>query len=753
MSTGSLRKGSAVSVPPGGDSGGAGWSQRSRVLAIRTKLGDEALALRALVLSEGVSVPYLLTARVTPTGAGDGGAATLIGTDVSIRVNDHAGVARHLTGVVVRVTRPAIGATGARTLSSVDLSIVPRLWLATRHIDCKIFQDRTVLEIVGEVLGRYGVRLEVRCKDRYAPHTYCVQYRESDFHFVSRLLEHHGIAYHFEHTQDHQAMVLTDSPAQFPDVLGNASVPFGALDSHDRETSMARWWSESSLQSAGVVLSEYDYVKPSADLRAARALAAGVTGADAADVTLNGSEVYDWRAQYSVLPEGERLARLRAEELAAGAEVFKGVTHLRTPRAGHVFALTDPTGVLSPGFEGRYLVRAVTLVARADDYDDAHALDGHAGLSGLSSGPGSGLVGAVEHACPVNAEHVAMGLAKGAPIATTFIDAQRAEVPFRPARTHAKPTVAGPQTAVVTGAGGEEIHTDKYGRVKVKFRWDRHGPVDQRSSCWLRSAQAWAGKGWGGIQIPRIGQEVIVDFIEGDPDEPIITGRVYNAESMPPVSGAGRDPKKGETNPKDMMEAAMQTSMRSNSLGGSGGHNEITMHDAGGGEKLFIRAQKDEVHLVQNDRTDTVGHDETRDVGNDRTRTVGNNEAVTIGVNETRSVGTNQTISVGSNIKITAGDSITLECGLSKLTMNSAGVISLTGTMITVAGMANVNVAAPLTNIAGAAMLNLLGAFTTVTGSTVKITGSSLASVSGGKLDLLAPGNDLIIKGEKVQIN
>jgi type VI secretion system secreted protein VgrG len=262
--------------------------------------------------------------------------------------------------------------------------------------------------------------------------------------------------------------------------------------------------------------------------------------------------------------------------------------------------------------------------------------------------------------------------------ACTF-GAQDDKRPFRPARATRKPVVQGPQTAVVTGPKGKEIYTDKYGRVKVHFHWDRHGAADEKSSCWLRVSMPWAGKGWGGVQIPRIGQEVIVDFLEGDPDRPLIVGRVYNGESMPPLSGAGRpgDPPR----PTTMEQAAQQMSLRSNSLGQGGGAakgNEITMNDDEGGETLFIHAEKDETHNVNNDRkdtvgnnevifigndrTDTVGNNETRTVNNDRTRTVVNNENIVIGVNQSISVGSNQSTVVGANqtINVNANRSLTV---------------------------------------------------------------------------------------------
>ena len=188
-------------------------------------------------------------------------------------------------------------------------------------------------------------------------------------------------------------------------------------------------------------------------------------------------------------------------------------------------------------------------------------------------------------------------------------------VEFRPQRKTPKPIIHGVQTAFVVGPAGEEIFIDKHARVKLHFQWDREGKRDENSSCWVRVSQAWAGGSFGGVSHPRIGQEVIVEFEEGDPDRPIVTGRVYNAANMPHNSNAGRDGKKGNKPPKDARDSKMMTSLKSNSTPGGGGHNEITMNDTKGGEGLFLKAQKDEIHDVGNDREDTVGNNETTKVG------------------------------------------------------------------------------------------------------------------------------------------
>lgn len=672
---------------PGGESGG--------------------LSLLSMIYQESLGRPFEMELEVLAKG-GRLRADRLLrrGVTVRLRSGPSAGSWRVFHGEVARVWQPA-QRDGERRYK---LLVVPGVWFLGRRADCRIFQHQTVPEIVTRVLADAGVTdVQSHLKADHPRREFTVQYRESDLAFISRLMEREGMSWYFEHAPGRHTLVLCDSPASFPSRgttgLGRelAYLPPdgpGVGESAGAPDAVEQWEVDTAVQTGRVSLTDYDFTQPSKDLSSR----AKVESRHAPDEL----EVFDYEPGGFVdHPGGERAAHVRAQELLSGQERYTGLTRCRGVVAGRRFTLTDPLGLLWPEERKDYLVTRVELSARTD----ARA----SGEGGESDQFGCRL---------------------------WSIDARR---PFRPDRRTPRPRIAGAQTATVTGPAGQEIYTDAHGRVKVRFRWDRHGRSDETASCWLRVSQPWAGKGWGGVQVPRVGQEVIVEFLEGDPDCPIITGRVYNGESMPPVSGAGRDPSKGETSPADMVQAAMQMTLRSSSLGGSGGHNEITMHDAGGAEKLFIRAQKDEVHNVLNDRLDTVGHDETREVTNDRTRSVGNNEKVT--------VGKDQSIDVGDNIRIKAGKTITIEVGLSKITMNKSGVITISGTMITVAGMANVNIAAPMTNVAGAAMLNLAGAMVNVQGVYTDVAGSARLCLGGGTVSSIASAGDNVIQGNKVKIN
>jgi len=242
--------------------------------------------------------------------------------------------------------------------------------------------------------------------------------------------------------------------------------------------------------------------------------------------------------------------------------------------------------------------------------------------------------------------------------------------PFRAPQVTPKPVVHGPQTAIVVGKQGEEIYSDKYGRVKVQFHWDREGKSDENSSCWIRVSQLWAGKNWGGMFIPRIGQEVIVEFLEGDPDQPIITGRVYNADKMPPYP---------------LPDNQTRSTVKSNSSKGGGGFNEIRFEDKKGGEEYYVHAQKDMNVFVLNNRTVEVNGDEKVQI--DKT----------------------QKINVGQTITVEAGQSITLRTGASSIVMKADGTITITGVTVTVEGKATLDLKAAMTTVNGSAMTVVKG--------------------------------------------
>jgi type VI secretion system secreted protein VgrG len=663
-------------------------------MGVSCPLGPDALLLRRALVTEELGHPFSIDADLFSTRA-DLPFDDVVGAPFALWLRREDGRVRWWHGVASAFDQ--VGEQGGLALYRV--TVVPTLWRLSQRTDCRIFQHQSVPDIVREVLRQHAVTpVESPLSGTYPTREFVVQYRESDLDFVLRLMEQEGIYPFFVHDADGCRTVLADAPSAHRPADGYESVPYRPTTDPSGAEAVREWVISARLSTGQVALDDFDFAAPSKHLLA-RTAAPRRPGADL--------EAFDYPGRYTDLSDGERYARLRLEEIEARRSVIRARADARGLATGALFTLAAHPRADQ---RRRWLVTRAEHTLVSDEFEPS---------------PGA------PHA--------------GEPIYRCRFEALDAAVPFRPARRTPRPCITGPQTAIVVGPRGEEIHTDNHARVRVRFHWDRYAPGDDRSSCFIRVNQPWAGKGWGGIQIPRVGQEVIVEFLEGDPDRPIITGRVYNAESTPPVSPAGRDQSKGEVNPRNAVEAAMQMSLRSNSLGGSGGHNEITMHDAGGAEKLFIRAQKDEVHLVQNDRKDTVGHDETRDVGNDRTRKVGNDEKV--------DVGKDQTVHVGRHIHIKAGSTITIEVGLSKITMNKAGIISITGTMITTAGAANVNIAAPITNVAGGVMLNLAGMSTNLQGMVTAIDGSSIVSITGKKIDSIAETDQIIKASGKIKLN
>jgi type VI secretion system secreted protein VgrG len=434
-------------------------------------------------------------------------------------------------------------------------------------------------------------------------------------------MEQYGIFYYFEHEDNAHQLILADSPNACPPCPGQdyARCDFteGAMLEEDIVTN---WYKEQELRPGKYALTDYNFETPSTSL------------AVNVDTTMhvNGNknfEIYDYPGEYLQKAQGEDLVKLRMEEEEALHTVMHGTGTCRAFVPGYRF---DLEGHYSPPMNTSYLLTEVQHSASAgDSYRSGAAAGGEEQYS------------------------------------NTFTCMPYA-VPYRPLRLTPKPIVQGPQTATVVGKAGEEIWTDKYGRVKVQFHWDREGQRNENSSCWIRVSHPWAGKNWGAVAIPRMGQEVIVDFLEGDPDQPIITGRVYNAEQMPPYALPGNQTQSG-------------IKSRSSKGGSPDNFNEIRFEDKKGEEQLFIHAEKnqdievehDETHWVGQDRKKTIDRDETTDVKRDRTETVGRNESITIGDNRTEKVGKNEDITigdnrtenVGKNESITIGDNRTEKVG------------------------------------------------------------------------------------------
>jgi type VI secretion system secreted protein VgrG len=503
---------------------------------------------------------------------------------------------RFVHGVVARLRQGDSG----KKLTTYHLTIVPRPWRLLHRQDCRIFQELTTPQIIKKVLEGAGLisdtDFRLTTQGTYAAREYCVQYRESDWAFISRLMEEEGIYYFFEHLADKHLLTIVDKISAHAPIAGESSIKFrpslGALSKGEH---VHRFHYAEEIRSGKVTLRDYDFKKPALKLES--------TGAGASFADL---EVYDHPGDYLTPAAGDALATLRLQERTSLRKVGEGESACERLIPGYTFTLSE---------HGREARNRAYLVTRIEH----------------------------EGAEPAMAE-------AGAEITRyeNRFEVIPDDVPFRPALTTPRPTVKGIQSAVVVGPSGEDIHTDEHGRVKVQFFWDRLGKKDDKSSCWIRVSQIWAGEGWGAMHIPRVNQEVLVDFFEGDPDRPIIVGRVYHGTNVPPYG---------------LPANKTRSTIKSSSTPGGNGSNELRFEDKAGGEEVYLHAQKDWTIAVEHDKFQTVGHDETLQVSSDRSADVGNDQKETIGNDETFSVGHDRAKSVGHDERESIGHDRSIEVG------------------------------------------------------------------------------------------
>ena len=535
-------------------------SQSSRLATLSTPLGDDVLVLRSLHVTEQLGRLFSFKIAVD-SERGDVKADDLLGHAVAVEVGCPAGGKRYFHGFVNAFSHsPRVG----RRYYRYQLTAVPWLWFLTRQADCRIFQNQSVPDILRDVFGRRGFSaFEVNLHGTYEPWEYCVQYRETDFNFVSRLMEQEGIYYYFKHTADEHTLVLADSPDAHQPFPGYDNVILRARSgAHGQDDELLReWQNEHRHHSGAFAQTDYDFTRPRVDL--------ATHHHQPGEFALPDHEVYDYPGEYTQYKEGEAWAKVRLEEIRAERVVHHSSGNVVGVATGHKFSLAGP-----PGFknEGDYLVIGSAIHLQTAVYQT-----------------GGGDEDDAEEAYSVSC---------------TLIPAAE---PFRPARLTPKPVIQGVQTAIVTGPKGEEIHTDQYGRVKVQFHWDREGKADENTTCFIRVGQFWAGKRWGAMFIPRVGQEVIVAFLEGDPDQPIVVGSVYNGDQMPPYLGEGPDPK----HPHDPKVSGI----KSLSTKGGTGFNELRFDDNKGKEEVFLHAERNLDTRVKNDAMENVGHDRFLTVG------------------------------------------------------------------------------------------------------------------------------------------
>ncbi|WP_431019646.1 type VI secretion system tip protein TssI/VgrG [Burkholderia cepacia] len=529
----------------------------------------------------------------------------MLGKPVTVRIEQQDLSTRYLNGIVARAS---LAGRRAERYYGYELIVRPWLWLATRRSDCRIFQNKTVPEIVQEVLSTYGFPIENHLAETYVPREYCVQYNETDAAFVSRLMEFEGIYYWFRHAEDTHTLMLSDAMSSHTALPGYETIPYIARDrtAIADEEHIDGWLPAQEVSVGKHQTTDYDYTKPRADLSSQKVDPRGHDHDSFAS--------FEWPGGYRDDAPGAHYSRVRLEEQQAEHERASADTDVRGAAPGYLFTLAH-----CPRADQNREYLIVRCQYRFQE--NAYASDQGAE--------------AVVH--------------------QTMMLVQPSSLPYRSPRDTPRPRTNGPQTATVVGPPGEEIWTDQYGRVKLQFRWDRYGQSNQDSSCWVRVSSPWAGGGFGGVQIPRVGDEVVVDFLNGDPDEPIVTGRVYNGEKMPPWGLPG---------------SATQSGLLSRSSpGGTSEHaNAFRFEDKKGAEQLWMHAERNfdaETELdhslsVGNNHTHTVGNDETMQVKNNRQRSVGQNETVNIGQNRVAQIGANETHGVVGNRTRTVGQNETV---------------------------------------------------------------------------------------------
>jgi type VI secretion system secreted protein VgrG len=571
-------------------------SQENRLLKVATPLGDDFLMLRSFSAQENLSALFRFDLDLVHEETEQGTEPTVIesqsilGKEVTVEVHQRDENSRFFSGIVAHFSQ----GNRDRRFTYYQAVVVPQFWLLTQHARSRTFQHVNVPDILKKVLEGLDVVFEIQ--GTFHPRDYCVQYRETDFNFASRLMEEEGIFYYFEHTASGHRMIVANTPQSHRDCPNKKEVPF-FLDVTDDEgfvSSVGSWQINLQLRSGKYTLWDHCFELPGKNLEADKPSRFVLGGNDQL-------EVYDFPGAYAqrfdgvdktggdrsadlqkIFTDNKRTAEIRMQELDATHKTINASSDCVSLTAGHRFQLFNHPVENSNGL---YILTSVHHSAvQSPDYD--------------SNTEGGKAYGNNFTCIPHGAGHA----------------------PFRPARSTPKPFVQGSQTATVVGPSGEEIFTDKYGRVKVQFHWDREGRRNADSSCWIRVGQLFAGKRWGASFWPRIGQEVIVDFLEGDPDQPIIVGSVYNAEQMPPYQGDGPDSKHKNDN--------KVSGIKTNSTKGGKGFNELRFDDAKDKEQIFIHAERNMDIRVKKDRMESVGGSRHLTVGGEKREKVGGNKHV-----------------------------------------------------------------------------------------------------------------------------
>jgi type VI secretion system secreted protein VgrG len=625
-------------------------AQDTRIAELTTPLGKDQLVLLRFDASEGLSELFDMhvdCASEKPVAD----LAALLGKESSVRVHTIGGKTRYFSGVVVEARE--IVAQGH--MHAYQLVLRPWTWLLSQAADSRIFQNRSVVDIIRAVFQDAGFSdYEVKLSESYRPLEYCVQYRETHLDFVLRLMEQFGIYYYFTHQSGKHTMVLADSVSAheaIADLPAIDLVTMGTRTRDDREY-LRGWTAERTFQTGKVAIRAYDFANPDADMKHERSKGGGYARDDL--------EVFVYPHKYK---DGE------SEDL--GQKFARATLESRQARDQRRHAEGNAPSLFPGGLVG---LRRHDVGSENRDY----------------------LVVAARHSV-IAQQYRSGGGEVGEGYSGNYL-LQPKDRPFRAPQITPRPVVHGPQTALVVGPAGEEIHTDRYGRVKLQFHWDRQGRKDDKSSRWVRVAHTWSGKEWGSLYIPRIGMEAVVEFIEGDPDRPLVVGTVYNKNNMPP-----------QALPANKTQRGLRT--RSSKGGSADTYNELWFEDKKDSEFVRFHAEKDFAATIEDTEKRTIKGkkrsgpgDAARKVkiekGDDVLDIDNGDRKVTISRHHEMDVTQNQTIKVGQEILIEAGLKLVLKVGGSTITMTPASIEIKTSILKT---------DAPLTNLKASAILDAKG--------------------------------------------
>lgn len=531
------------------------YTQKDLYFTVTTPLGPDKLLFKHLQGEESISdLFYFRVEMLSEEKTLD--FSKIVGKNATVTMKFAPGHQRYFSGLVTRFMQ---GSKDAR-FTTYYAELRPWLWVLTLTKNCKIFQNLNVPDIIKKVFDELSFTdYRLSLTKTYNPREYCVQYDETAFNFVSRLMEDEGIFYFFEHTADKHTLVLADDADAHKDCPGNSTARFWQVtkDEAPPQDVITECRLSQQVITGKYAVDDFNFETPSTDLLTA---ISGKSG---------NMRIYEYPASFDKTATGKDIASRRLESYEWQNKLLEGSGHCFSLVAGYKFKLTEHP---SDNFNADYVLRRVSHSLSFEEY-------------------------------------------------TNSFQAWPADVPFRQPLVTPKPKIVSTQTAIVVGKAGEEIFTDKYGRIKVQFHWDQEGKNDENSSCWVRVNQGWAGKTWGSLWLPRIGQEVIVSFLEGNPDAPLITGAVYNAQQTVPYALPAEQTKstiKSRSTKEDKNDKKPP------------GFNEVRFEDKKDSEEFYMHAQKDMLIEVLNDQTSVIGNNQTTTVGNDQKTTIKNNRTVMI---------------------------------------------------------------------------------------------------------------------------